>query len=288
MILDKRILLLGHSGKMGTALRETFSDCPDLVCRNSSDFDASDFDQVGTLIEEVQPDIVINTVAFLGIDPCEAEPEKAFRLNILYPRTLAELSRDKGFILIHFSTDAVFSDRESGFYTEADTPRPLNMYGVTKYGGDCVVQSLAERYYIIRIPILFGPKSKNNQFVEKMLGLIDGGLETLRISEDIISSPTYSMDIARQVKRIVLNGLPWGVYHVANQGKASLYELMKEVVANLELDARVERASYKDFPHVGVKNTCTPITSQKIEALRPWKDAVREYCKNLQAIHHGD
>ena len=83
-MMDKRILLLGHTGKMGMALKAAFSDYPDIVCKNSSDFDAGDFEQVDALVRSVEPEIVINTAAYLGIDPCEAEPERAFRLNTLF------------------------------------------------------------------------------------------------------------------------------------------------------------------------------------------------------------
>ena len=125
---------------MGVALTKVLSGDYEVVGKNSHDFDASQFDSVEKLIEELNPDIVINTVAFLGIDPCEQEPEKAFLLNTLYPKILAELSVKRNFLLVHFSTDAVFGNNEKGaFYTEEDSPCPLNLYGVTKYGGGCMV-----------------------------------------------------------------------------------------------------------------------------------------------------
>ena len=57
---------------------------------------------------------------------------------------------------------------------------------------------------------------------------------------------------------------------------------MKEIIFNLGLNVKIERASYKDFSFVGIKNTCTPIKSIKIEALRPWRGAVKEYCFNIR------
>lgn len=278
----KKILLLGHTGKMGLALQEAFKKGYALVCKNSKDFDASRFAEVRVLINEHKPDIVINTVAFLGIEPCEKEPQKAFVLNTLYPKLLAELSAKKGFLLAHFSTDAVFSDKREGFCTEEDSACPVNIYGLTKFGGDCFIQAIAKKYYIIRISVLFGEAIKNSQFVEKMLERIKQGQKVLRISDDIILSPTYSRDVALQVRKILEGNFEFGLYHVANKGKASLCELMKEIVANLDLDVQVEPASHKDFPCVGLKNTCTPIRSIKLKSLRPWKEAVREYCQRLE------
>jgi dTDP-4-dehydrorhamnose reductase len=276
--VSKKVLLLGGSGKMGTAIRTVFEGDYDVIAKGGRDFDAMDFGQVGALLAETRPDIVINTVAYLGIDPCEKDPERAFRLNTLYPKRLAELSNEIGFLLVHFSTDAVFNDEKGDFYTEEDAPAPLNVYGLTKHGGDCLIQSIASRYYIFRISVLFGETGKDTQFVEKMLEKVHGGQRTLRVSGDIFSSPTYSRDVAREARRIIEASYPYGLYHVANEGRASLYELMKEIAENLGLDVAVEEASYRDFPYVGRKNTCTPLKSIKIDSLRSWKEAVKEYC----------
>ena len=280
--MSKKILLLGSTGKMGLAIRSVFGPDYDIAGRNSGDFDAADHRQVGKLIEHEKPDIVMNAVAMLGIDPCEQEPEKALRINTLYPRFLAELSVKKGFLLVHFSTDAVFSGRGRGFYTEEDTPRPLNVYGLTKYGADCFIRAAAEKYYIFRISALFGEAVKRGQFVEKMLDRIKQGEKVLRVSDDIISSPSYSKDAAREIKRVLETGAPSGLYHIANKGKTSLCGLMARIVKRLGLDARIEKASYRDFAHIGIKNICTPIRSAKLPPLRPWQEAVDEYCDGLK------
>ena len=98
--MSNKILLLGCSGKMGVAVEDVFKNSYSVFGKNTRDFDAQNFEQVRELIYNTLPDIVLNTVAFRGIDPCEKEPEKAFRLNTLYPKWLAELSQEKGFLLV--------------------------------------------------------------------------------------------------------------------------------------------------------------------------------------------
>jgi|TARA_Y100000294_G_scaffold49082_1_gene46155 dTDP-4-dehydrorhamnose reductase len=281
--LANKLLLLGHTGKMGLALNEVLKDNYEVIGKNSKDFDATDFNEVKSLIKEIKPDILINTIAFLGVDPCGNDPIKALTLNTLYPKLMAELSRDMDFLLVHFSTEVVFNDDKNDLYVESDAPKPLNVYGFTKYGGDCFIQAIAKKYYIFRLPILFGRSIKNNQFIEKMLQKIKEGNKVIRVADDIISSPSYSMDIAEEVKRIVEKTLPSGLYHVVNEGKATYFELMQEIVKNLELDAKVEKASYDDFPSKGIKNTNTPLTSEKIKPMRPWKEAIKDYTNNLKS-----
>lgn len=280
--MAKKILLFGSTGKMGLALTDVLARDYMIIGKNSKDFNALNFEETRPMIQALKPDIVVNTVAFLGIDPCEKEPEKAFRLNTLYPKFLAELSKANKFLLVHFSTDAVFNDNKKGYYVESDCPCPLNIYGLTKYGGDCFIQAIADHYYIFRISVLFGETVKDSQFVEKMLEKVKQGAKILKISDDIILSPTYSKDVAREVKRILEARYKFGLYHIANKGKASLYDLIKEIIKNLGLEVKVEKASYKDFPFIGIKNTNTAIRSEEIDSLRPWKEAVKEYCRAIR------
>tara|TARA_B100000315_G_scaffold222280_1_gene226234 strand:- start:1845 stop:2720 length:876 start_codon:yes stop_codon:yes gene_type:complete len=284
---EKKVLLLGSTGKMGVALQGAFKNAYHVFGKNSKDFDACSPKTVDPLVEAICPDIVVNTVAFLGIDPCELEPKKAFHLNTMFPKHLAELSEKKGFILVHFSTDAVFPNTEGRAFTENDAPRPLNLYGLTKFGGDSLTQSIASQHYIFRLPVLFGPSRKKNQFVEKMLGQIQAGQNTLKVSSDIISSPSYSYDIAQEVFRILESSMPFGLYHLANQGQGSLYDLIKEVIKNLKIDVTLESGSFRDFPHSGIKNERTPMKSVRIKPLRPWREAVKAYCQEMKAQGYG-
>jgi len=267
---------------MGTALSTVLGNDFVLIRKNSRDFDASDFGKVREIVLESNADIIINTVAFMGIDSCEADPEKAFNVNTLYPRLLAELSNETGSLLVNFSTDAVFNDAKKDFYLESDVPCPLNVYGMTKHGADCFIQSIACKYYVCRISVLFGETQKNNQFVEKMVDRIRAGQKVIRVSDDIVFSPTYSRDAAAQVSQMLAGSYPWGIYHIANEGKASLFDLMKEVVENMRLEVEIQRASFRDFPAKGIKNTFTPLCSEKIGELRPWRDALKAYCEDFK------
>ncbi|MFC1686789.1 SDR family oxidoreductase [Nanoarchaeota archaeon] len=278
MLQDKmtKILLLGYTGKMGIALNKILKEDYEIICKNSQDFDASNFEQVKKMVKELQPDILINTVAFHGIDPCEKEPEKALAINTLHTKLLAELSNEMNFLLVHFSTDAIFNNQKDKSYVESDTPKPINLYGFTKYGADCFIQAIAKKYYIVRYSLLFGENPRNNQLIEKMTQKIKEG-EEIGMADDITCSPSYSIDIAKEVKRMLKSSLPYGIYHIVNEGKATLYEIMVEVSKNLKVDTSIKKASFRDFNHLAMKNTDTLLTSEKINALRPWKEAIKDY-----------
>lgn len=280
---DRRILLLGGTGKLGQALCAVMpSDCL-LFSHNSSTFAAENPDNVRKIIDDIRPDLVINTVAFMGVDGCERESEKAMQINTILPRTLAECSVAYDYMLVHFSTDAVFRDRVDGLYYESDLPQPINVYGLTKYGGDRFIQELAHRYYLFRLPILFGPTDRKSQFVERMLAAIQEGVGPLRIADDIVVTTGYTPDIAATVMNVIADEAPFGLYHLANSGTTSLYGLVSRLASELGISARIEPASYRDFPGIGRKNTRTPLASDKLVPLRSWEDAVKEYCRLLRA-----
>ena len=262
---------------MGLALKEAFESDYTVSGKNSKDFDANDFEQVRNMIASNNYDIVMNTVAYRGIDICERDSGNALKLNTLFPKMLAELSNEVGFLLVHFSTGAVFDNSNGEFITEKTCPKPIHIYGMTKYGGDCFIQTIATKYYIFRISILFGETNNNTQFVEKMLEKVREGQKTLRVADDNILSPTYSKDAAEEIRTILEYPYPFGIYHLANEGKATLYDLMSEIVKNLSLDVKLEKASYKDFPYIGLPNTSNPIRSEILHPLRSWKEAVNEY-----------
>ena len=274
--MKKKLLLLGATGKLGVALSSVLDDDFQIISKSSKDFDAADFDAVTSMVKEEEPELVVNAVAMMGIDNCEQNPEKAFRINALYPQLLAKLSAEIGATLIHFSTSAVFNGKKNDFYKESDIPCPLNVYGATKYAGDCLLAAQVEKHYIFRIAMTFGPCEKKNQFAERMLERARNG-ETLRLADDVYDSPSYSIDIANEVKRVLTLGLPFGLYHVTNRGQASLYELVSHMVATAGIDATIEPASYREFTHIGLKNTNTPMTSSKLKPLRTWQRAADDF-----------
>ena len=275
--MKKKALILGATGKLGTAFVAALARTYEVVGKGSRDIDIADGAGLRAMLENIRPDIVVNAVACMGLAACEQGPQRAFQINTLGPKSLAELSNELKFILVHFSSDAVFDGSKGDFYVESDGPRPVNVYGLSKYGGDCFVQAAARRFYVFRIPVLFGETPKKTQFVEKMLEKALRG-ETLCVSNDIFSSPSYSRDIAAEAVRLLDSGAPWGLYHLANEGRASLFALMTEIVLNLGLQARIQGVPGDTFPSLGIRNRNTPLRSLKLRPLRPWREALREYC----------
>ncbi len=126
------VLLLGDTGKVGTAVKAALGPRVTVVGANTRTLDASDLSAVEALVDQVRPDAIVNCAAFMGVDNCEKEPERAFRMNVMMPRLLAQKSDRMGSTLVHFSSESVFSGKKRDFHGESDTPDPINVYGLVR------------------------------------------------------------------------------------------------------------------------------------------------------------
>ncbi len=271
-----RILLLGHTGKLGRALARALA-AHTLEGRSRPDCEANQPATAEALIAALRPDVLINTVAFQGIDACWGQPDAALQVNTWFPRALAQAAAAREIPLVHFSTECVFPDAAAGAaWTEADAPSPVNLYGLTKFGGEAFVRALAPRHYIIRLPLLFGEDPRASQFVERMLARARRG-EPLAVSADVVTSPTYAADAAAAVAALLASGAPWGTYHVTNAGQATLHDLMRALLDAFGVRAELRAASHREFAARDIKNVNTPLASVRLPALRPWREAVAAF-----------
>ena len=173
---------------------------------------------------------------------------------------------------------------KDGDYDEDSNPKPLNLYGLTKYNAEQLVLNLCEKYYIFRIPIMFGKRENSgNIFIEKMYSLYQNGNKELKIADDVINCPSYSIDVSKKIADILLSEMEFGIYHVFNGGeKGSLYKFAVEFFKFKDIkDIKIIRAKADDFSmnEKGLRPLDTTFKTIKIEPLRDWREALNEFCK---------
>jgi dTDP-4-dehydrorhamnose reductase len=129
-----KILLLGAKGNLGTVFLNSALDYPEhsFIGWDKEDIDVTDTSLLNKKISEIKPNVIINTVAYNDVDKCETNEESAAlaeALNVQLVRSLAEVAIEHNCLLLHFSSDYVFSgDVETG-YSETTEPSPINIYG---------------------------------------------------------------------------------------------------------------------------------------------------------------
>ena len=222
-----KILLLGASGLVGTAIAKVFVEAGYRVDAPShQDFDLNELDNIVPAVETRAPELIINCAAMLGHENCEQHPEAALHLNALAPKQLAIASEKLGISMVQISTSAVFDGRKLTPYVESDQPAPVNMYGGSKYLGETFVQAYCSKPYIVRLPMVFGTShNPNASFIEKMLRKLHSADTTVYASSDEVCSPVFNMQAARTVLNI-LEEDERGIFHVAGCDPVVIYDLV--------------------------------------------------------------
>src|SRR5258708_33511708 len=131
-----KILLTGRNGQVGWELERALPALGEVIATDRSTLNLSDPDAIRKLIREVKPSVIVNAAAYTAVDKAESEPERAIQIDAIPPGILAEETKRRGNLLVHFSTDYIFDGTKSSPYVEDDAPNPLNVYGKTKLEGE--------------------------------------------------------------------------------------------------------------------------------------------------------
>ena len=220
-----RVLVTGAGGQLGRELVEAFSGPPlDVVALDRSQLDVADRDSVLGAITSLRPDAVVHPAAWTAVDACESDPDRAWRVNALGTRHVADAARRVCASVTYVSTDYVFDGTKQGPYVEWDEPAPRSVYGRSKLGGE---RELDPGSTIVRTSWLFGRHGSNMVKTLLRLAASDG---EVRFVDDQWGCPTAADDLASVVRHLVTARLP-GTFHVTNGGATTWYGFARDVFA---------------------------------------------------------
>jgi dTDP-4-dehydrorhamnose reductase len=204
------VLVTGAKGQLGQSLQFIAKNYPFVDFRfcDSKTLDITDLENVKQVFKEYKPNFCVNTAAYTAVDKAETEPEKAFAINVTGAKNLAEVCKKFDTTLIHISTDFVFDGNyenlspraQSRGYLETDQTNPQSVYGQTKLDGEKVIQTILEKYIIIRTSWVYS--QFGNNFLKTMLRL-GSERETLSVVNDQIGTPTNAVDLADAIMKII-------------------------------------------------------------------------------------
>ena len=219
-----RVLVTGAAGQLGRELVELCSAAGDEVTAcDVSTMDVSDRDQVLQVIPAVAPDTVIHAGAWTNVDGCETDPDRAYKVNALGTRYVAQAARMVGARICYVSTDYVFDGTAGRPYHEWDATNPLSVYGRSKLAGETV---LGPDDTVVRTSWVCGRYGSN--FVKTILGRAAQG-QPLKVVDDQHGCPTFADDLAAMIRTLAVARLP-GVFHVTNQGPTTWYRFACKAV----------------------------------------------------------
>jgi dTDP-4-dehydrorhamnose reductase len=191
-------------------------------------------------------DFVVNVAAWTAVDEAETHEPAAFAVNAVGAANLARACAAARVPMVQVSTDYVFAGDGSTPYAEDAPLAPRSAYGRTKAAGEWAVQALCPQSWIVRSAWLYGANGPN--FVKTMARLA-GERETVSVVDDQYGQPTWTVDLAASIVRLVEAGAPFGTYHGTSAGETTWFGFAQAIFAELGLDsARVKPTTTDAFP----------------------------------------
>jgi len=282
-----KVAVIGANGQLGTDLCQVLCDF-EVIPLTHADIEVTDMASVRQALLKHRPDVIINTAAYVRVDDCEDERDKAFLVNALGARNVAVIAQQIQAKLVHISTDYVFGgDPEPRTipYTEFDAPAPLSTYGKSMLAGENFVRQLCLRYFVIRTSALFGivgSRGKGGNFVETVLKLAKEQGK-LKVVNDQVSSPTYTKDLSRKIARLISTEY-YGTFHITNRGSCSWHEFAQTILKQAGLQAAVVPVSSDQYPQRAKRPRFSVLDNYHLRLLgmydmRTWQEALMDYLK---------
>lgn len=275
-----KIMITGANGQLGQEFIRQVGKKHTIYPYSRQELDITSKHMVYQLVKKVNPDIILHCAAFTKVDQCEDEIVKAFEVNSVGTFNVAKVAREISADLVYFSSDYVFDGKKQTPYTEEDNPNPLSIYGKTKFLGEEFVKAIHPKSYIVRTSWVYG--QNGNNFVNTMLSFAEQG-KTVKVVNDQVGSPTSTYDLAEKVLQLL--GKPYGIYHIANQGKCSWYEFAREIfkvtgydpdkvipISSIEYGASAIRPSFSVLGQEALDR-------QGLEKTKNWKAALSEFLR---------
>ena len=295
MAQPKTILLFGAAGQVGQELAKTLAPLGNVAAIDRAQLDLSDLSAIAQTIRTIQPHIIVNAAAYTAVDRAESEAALADCINAQAPEKMAKAAADSGAILVHISTDYVFSGQLGSPHKETDSPGPLSVYGRTKLAGEEAIQAALKQHLILRTSWVYGTYGKGN-FLKTMLRL-GKEREVVSVVADQVGSPTWAKDIAEAIASLIQKPNAFGTYHFTNSGVASWYDFALAIFEEAEalgipLKLRVVKPiSTADYPTPAQRPAYSVLSNQKIAAVLDrdaphWRTSLRAMLKQYALAEH--
>lgn len=246
-----KILITGANGQLGNEMR--------LLSKESNKEDSYFFTDVAELditnlldirafVKLNNINVIVNCAAYTNVDKAEDDVELCDLINNKAVENLAIVAKEHDCVLIHVSTDYVFSGKGNLPCTEEQATSPLGVYGKTKLEGEDAIRRVGCKYLIFRTAWLYS--EFGNNFVKTMIRLTTEK-DSLKVVFDQVGSPTYAGDLAKLIFSLIEKRQyeqHQGIYHFSNEGVCSWYDFAKEISFIAGTDCDIQPCHSDEFP----------------------------------------
>jgi dTDP-4-dehydrorhamnose reductase len=242
-----KYLVLGATGLLGSKLFELLDGCHGTYYKTLADqnmrlhyLDSSNIVSLQKLVDEIQPNVIINCIGFSNVDQCEFFPEKNWRLNCWLPFELAKFCEVNSLKYVHISTDH-FSNLSQLKLKEEYPAEAINQYGLAKLSAEKLILSLSSDAIIIRTNFFHFNTNFARSFVDKLL---KDNLRSKTTSSfnDVYFTPVSTTILTEYIVKLVHSNFS-GLINVSSSESISKFNfhnlILKAFGGNLEIHKSV-------------------------------------------------
>lgn len=290
------ILVTGANGQLGNEMQIVSRDSQDKyfftdVCEGYEHLDITALESVKEYVKRNDIQAIVNCAAWTNVDGAEdpAKYDLVEKLNAIAPENLAIAMKEAGGLLVHISTDYVFGKEPYNTpCKEEQTGTPTGVYGLTKLHGEQKIIATGCNYVIIRTAWLYSEYGKN--FCKTMLNLTATKPE-LKVVFDQVGTPTYALDLATAIYKIVGERSyvgNSGVYHFSNEGVCSWYDFAKMIqIFSGQTACDIQPCHSNEFPSPVARPAFSVLDKTKIKAafgveVPYWTESLRQCIERLK------
>ena len=294
-----RIYIAGGGGMLGDAVYKHFYlkghdlDVTDIKPTEAyiDQLDVRDYHAQHGRISYFRPRVIINLAALTDLEYCEGHAQEAMDTNCGGSANLAALSHKFGARYVYISTAGIFDGLQNE-YSEYDTPNPLSIYGKAKYYGELIALSIPGAIVLRPGWMMGGGPSKDKKFINKIYQQLLSGKRDLRAVADKCGTPTYTVDLAKQIDKLLSTPNISGLFNCTCLGSTNRYEVAQEFLRLMDVqNAKLELVTsdyFKDAYHAPRPASevlrAVQLDVSGLNIMRDWKECLAEYVKEFPKL----
>nr|AWU66693.1 dTDP-4-dehydrorhamnose reductase [Citrobacter werkmanii]AWU66702.1 dTDP-4-dehydrorhamnose reductase [Citrobacter braakii] len=237
--IEMRILLFGKNGQVGWELQRSLALLGEVLALGRSDYfpcgDLSNLKGIADTIQRFRPDVIVNAAAYTAVDKAEQEQDLSWLINVRAVEVMAIESKKLGALLIHYSSDYVFSGDGSSWQKEEDIAAPINHYGLAKLASEEVITKFNPKSLIFRTSWVHSSRGAN--FIKTILNIAKSKKE-ISVVDDQFGSPTSAELIADCTAHVIRKVLPdnnhYGIYHLVSSGYTTWFDYAQFIMNHID------------------------------------------------------
>jgi len=280
-----KILITGAGGLVGQTVFSFLKNknFTNLLPLSHKQLDITQNERVQEVFRSFKPEYVINCAAYTAVDKAEKEKTACYQINVNGTANLARAAAHAGSVFVHLSSDYVFDGKKREPYTEEDPANPLNYYGYTKWLSEEEVRKAGGKHYIIRPAWIYG--RFGNNFFHRVLQWAKEK-DVLYAAADQTGSPTNAEDLAEFIYFLIRHDKPYGLYHFSNEGEATRYDMVREILRLTGIEKEVIPVPSSYFKPLARRPAYSVLSKEKIKKLwnypvPDWRESMRIFVKRF-------